>query len=105
MSLWQKGDLALCVKSGRGNKLITRIGDTFYLENGDRSLRVKAGCLYTVNNVAPMIGPSRELALGFEESEGPWLADRFRKVTPRAPDEYDREVIGQLTDDNVEVPA
>jgi len=84
MADWQVGDLALCVESARGNKLYCRIGNDMFLENGDRELRIKAGAVYTVTNVGALIGPDRQLALGFTESEGPWLASRFRKITPGA---------------------
>lgn len=96
MTDWRIGDLALCIRGGRGHKLIARVGDCFYLENGDRTLRVHAGRLYTVNNVAALIGPDRQLALGFDESIGPWLASRFVKVTPTDEGAFDREVSSGL---------
>lgn len=90
---WRIGDLALCVESGRGNKLFAKVGDHFYLENGDRTLRVLKGRIYSVANIGRLLGPQRALALGFCESAGPWDAMRFVKVTPPEADEFDREVI------------
>lgn len=90
MTDWQKGDLALCVRTGRVAATI-------------------AGCIYTVSEVRQQ---PDGLALDFENAEngapyGPprfWGHNpaRFRKVTPPKADEFDREVIDLMNRKPVE---
>jgi hypothetical protein len=85
---WQVGDLALCVVGGRGRKMIARVGDHFYLENGDRTARIIRGSVREVKYVGLLIGPDKQLAIGFSD-QTPWLASRFRKIRPLTDEERD----------------
>ena len=94
MSDWQKGDLALCVKTPNCVSAL-----------------VRAGGLYTVSKVSGFRDVLGEIGLAFEGMSLPHInghdpycaASRFRKVTPPKADQFDREVIEQMTGKPVEV--
>lgn len=84
---WKPGDLALCVNTG-----LTPEG--FAPEN------ITVGQVYTVYAVG--IDPAGRFGLfldeteGGKESNGGFLAWRFRKINPHTPDAEDRETIELL---------
>lgn len=80
---WQVGDLALCV-DGSPRKRVGR-----YNENG-ANYRLTAGKIYTVDRIDFEDGYT---GLHFDGYEWAWLASRFRKIRPHAPDEEDAETI------------
>ncbi|MGV1682939.1 hypothetical protein [Sphingopyxis sp. NJF-3] len=86
---WQIGDRALCVA-------VTHP----MFEEPSSILRI--GAIYTVDRIGrPLIWAEGERALGFSDvsardpSRG-FPETMFRKISPHAPDEFDREVIEQM---------
>lgn len=89
---WKPGDLALCIKAGR----LSRVGHIYEvavaLPKGERCgcgqrLLLKGVCLLFVGRTA-----------ADDRGCQPWASStRFRKVTPREADEFDRETIRLLT--------
>lgn len=87
MSDWQVGDLALCVRA---------TGEPWKYLPGTPAMR--AGSIYSVDGVVDICG---QCGLIFQEhpSSHPqraFCASAFRKITPPAADEFDREVIEQM---------
>lgn len=98
MADWQAGDLALCVLDG----VNTRVGQ----------------CFTVIDVCGPVFGrgyksipPGEVTALLFAEVRHPrnprgvFTDRRFRKVTPPAADEWDRETIALMNGDRVPAPA
>ena len=66
------------------------------------------GGVYTVSRVGPcrfLMNTLLALADDPNGSEWGYIASRFRKVTPEAADEFDRETIALLTGKPAQVPA
>lgn len=94
MSDWQVGDLALCIKLG--GWVATK--DNSPWNPGS----VRCGGVYTISSVRA--GIHVPVALMFVgEPKRQYDASRFRKVTPPAADEFDRETIALFN--RVEQPA
>lgn len=81
---WEVGDLALCVKVSGWQRLY---GDG---TRAPSSPPVKPGGVYTVAKVSEIYSYQ---ALEFSDVEQAYAAHNFRKVTPPAADEFDRETI------------
>lgn len=96
MADWQIGDLALCVK----------LGPWMHTLSGDMTIQdpVKGGGVYTVSWVGEQDSAT---ILWFEgcgnTGDDCYFASRFRKITPPAADEFDRETIALMN--RVEQPA
>lgn len=81
---WKVGDLALCIKIGEWTGAVS--GRPWNAGS------VRAGGIYTVSHIGP--GFSCPVALKFiGEPARRYDARRFRKVTPPAADDFDRETI------------
>lgn len=99
MSDWQAGDLALCVRV------------THPAFPRQRSKRLRIGVVYTVRKVGrPHMKFDGEQALAFAEVQPRlrgrgFLESMFRKVTPPAADEFDRETIALMNGIRVGEPA
>lgn len=97
MSDWQVGDLALCVGEDRCAGIAT-------------GWNPKVGGVYVVAEVVPaFVMFNHGIGLNFEEDADRWAwkfsafyARFFRKITPEKADEFDREVIEQMTGAPVE---
>lgn len=96
MSDWQVGDLALCVRGGRSPV------------NTAHADYPACGAVYRVCGVGSVeFNTGESLGLFFDDApenvcgRRVWNAGRFVKATPPAADEFDREVIEQMT----KVPA
>lgn len=94
MSDWQKGDLALCVKTSPW---------AFYADSGKvwETSGPPAGRFLKVRGVE--YGPNGRVSLKFSDYPDPpeprsrgYLSDRFRKVTPKKPDIYDQGIIALM---------
>lgn len=89
MSDWQVGDLALCIKAGPRSISFRGAGQRL----------VVAGGVYAVEHayVDPVVGWCLVLE-GAHSSHitKAWQAASFRKVTPPAADDFDRETIALM---------
>lgn len=96
MSGWEVNDMALCIRAP---------GHCF----GWHESPVKVGRIYTVERV--VIDEYDNLGLGFVDVTFPGctlnasMASNYRKVTPPAADEFDRQVIEQMNGAPVGEPA
>jgi hypothetical protein len=95
---WEIGDLALCI----ANRLPPPYDTT-------PTKKLRVGAVYTVNSVRWSTG-HQCVALGLNEARskgllGGWHACVFRKITPLAQDEFDRETIALLNGRPVHVEA
>lgn len=92
MSGWEVGDLALCVSKPTAEEANFTVP----------GFMPEVGGIYQVSDVGTAVHVEcghEMFALAFEEDEDQsngWNAARFRKVTPPAADEFDREVIEQM---------
>lgn len=93
---WQAGDLALCINNGRAD-----------CRNGCQGISsdLVKGKVYLVDGVAIMADTLSISLVGVKlGSFGTYrIASRFIKVTPSAPDEFDRETIELMRGKPVEV--
>lgn len=80
---WQVGDLALCVQGGFGGLSAFKLDGIWYRESYSK---VVSGRIYTVRAIKMA---DNNLGLGFDEVDGPWRADRFRKIRPLSDEERD----------------
>lgn len=87
---WQKGDLALCVRSPRIQPGKTQVGRIYQVERVWVHPIGLALAFVGVDNGAPR-------GRGFYGH----AASRFRKIEPHTPDEEDAETIRLLTGANV----
>lgn len=95
MEDWKVGDLALCIKQGQWQSVKT--GDL-------HNYGPRCGEVCTVTGLC-VKGGYIFLALAEWPGDGgySYIAHRFRKVTPRDADEFDREVIDLMTKQPAEV--
>lgn len=100
---WRVGDLALCIDDAPGRRNAGKVDGRWHCESINGQLR--KGAIYTVWKVKFFPGPPAVLAMKMHEVDGPWLANRFRKIHPHAPDAEDRETIALLTGQPATVEA
>ena len=98
---WQPGDLALCVRGGRGRRSAGKVGGVWKRESGEDSLR--SGMIYVVEMVRFTDGGAPYLKV--RGVEGPWLGSRFRKIRPHTPDQEDVATIALMRRAPVPVEA
>lgn len=95
MSGWQAGDLALCIDDSAPRRFANNKAENWGPKGEYDFVPLRRGAIYTVAVVGPRVAWGQGLSIT-EAPNTPWLVDRFRKVTPPAADEFDREVIGLM---------
>lgn len=98
---WAPGDLAICVRGGRGKRSAGKLNGVWCCESTEGA--VTEGVTYIVRRVR--FTDAGEPYLGLIEVPGPWLANRFRKAKAHTADAEDRETIRLLNGQSVPVEA